>query len=232
MRPRLERGRISSWISTLAKLRRRGETQDSGFWMLTLDLLQSASPILERRMSRARDSFGPVKEMLGGLHRSGTALITKGTAMGALVPLLLLVPIFGVFAYLFRDLAVVGDVPTFSAFFVAGIAIIIVRYLVHYARFAREDPDRLQSEKYRLDMEQLEVQRVLAAASPSKGRGFVGRCLGAAVSESRCAQWRNAHRGGRRATRGAMSMKTYLSAIATCVRRGRHTRFSMTPTQW
>lgn len=37
-----------------------------------------------------------------------------------------------------------------------------MRYLVHYARFAREDPDRLQSEKYRLDMEQLEVQRVLA----------------------------------------------------------------------
>ena len=113
-------------------------------------------------MSKARDSLEPVKEMLGGLHRSGTALITKGTAMGALVPLLLLVPILGAFAYLFRDLAVVGSVPTFSAFFVAGIAIIIVRYLVHYARFAREDPDRLQSEKYRLDMEQLEVQRVLA----------------------------------------------------------------------
>ena len=68
----------------------------------------------------------------------------------------------GVFAYLFRDFAVVSGVPTFSAFFVVGIGIIIAGYLIHYARFAREDPDRLQSEKFRLEMEQLEVQRVLA----------------------------------------------------------------------
>ena len=47
-------------------------------------------------MAKAKDSLGPVKEMLGGLHRSGTALITKGTAMGPLVPLLLLTPILGV----------------------------------------------------------------------------------------------------------------------------------------
>lgn len=113
-------------------------------------------------MSKVRDSLGPVRELLGGLHRSGTALITKGTAMGPLVPMPLLAPILGVFAYLFLDVAVVGDVPMFSAVFVLAIGAIIARYLIHYARFAKEDPDRLQSEKYRLHMEQLEVDRVLA----------------------------------------------------------------------
>lgn len=82
--------------------------------------------------------------------------------MGPLVPPLLLTPNLGGFAYLFRDFAVVGGVPTFSAFFVVGIGIFTVRYLLHYARFAKDDPDRLQSEKFRLGMEQLEVQRVLA----------------------------------------------------------------------
>ena len=103
-----------------------------------------------------------VREMLGGLHRSGTALIKKGTAMDPLIPMLVLVPILGGLAWLFREVAVVRGVPCFTALFVVGIIGIIGTYLRHYARFARTEPDRLQSERYRVRMEQFELQRILA----------------------------------------------------------------------
>lgn len=111
---------------------------------------------------KLEDSLEPVKEMLGGLHRSGTALIKKGTAMGPLIPLLVLVPILLFAAWLFQHVAVISGVPSFSALFVLGILVIIAMYLRHYGRFAKEEPDRLQSEEFRVRMEQLELQRVVA----------------------------------------------------------------------
>ncbi|MYE13508.1 MAG: hypothetical protein F4X99_18015 [Gammaproteobacteria bacterium] len=108
------------------------------------------------------DSMESVREMLGGLHRSGTALIKKGTAMGPLIPLVLLVPVLGLLAWAFKDVAVFAAVPWFSAICLLLILVIIGTYVWHYSTFARKDPDRLQSERYRVWMEQLEVQRVQA----------------------------------------------------------------------
>lgn len=111
---------------------------------------------------KLEDSLEPVKEVLGGLHQSGTALIKKGSAMGPLIPLLLLVPILLFAAWVFREVAVVNGVPVLSGLFVLSILVIIVMYLWHYGKFAKEDPDRLQSEEFRVRMEQLELQRVVA----------------------------------------------------------------------
>ena len=86
--------------------------------------------------------------------------------MGPLIPLLVLVPVLLVAAWLFRQVAVIDGVPGFSAFFVLGSFVIIAMYLRHYGRFAKEDPDRLQSEEYRVRMEQLELQRVVAKEGP------------------------------------------------------------------
>ena len=113
-----------------------------------------------------REQLGPVGEMLGGLHRSGTALIRKGTAMDPLIPMVILVPILGGLAWLCREVAVLWGVPSFSALCFVGIVVIIGVYVWHYSRFATRDPDRLQSERYRVRMEQLELQRIWAKDGP------------------------------------------------------------------
>ena len=115
---------------------------------------------------KLEDSLVPVREVLGGLHQSGTALIKKGTAMGPLIPLLVLIPVLLFAAWLFLEVAVISGVPGFSALFVLCILVIIAKYLRHYSRFAEEEPDRLQSEEYRVRMEQLELQRVIAKEGP------------------------------------------------------------------
>ena len=82
--------------------------------------------------------------------------------MGPLIPLLLLVPILIFAAWLFLEVAVIKSVQSFSALCMLGILVIVAMYLRHYGRFAKEDPDRLQSEEFRVRMEQLELQRVVA----------------------------------------------------------------------
>ena len=77
--------------------------------------------------------------------------------MGPLVPLLFLVLLFVLAAYLFREMAVVDGVPVFSAVFVLTALGIVFSYLRHYTAFAKHDPDRLQSEEYRL------MQQTIAA---------------------------------------------------------------------
>ena len=94
-----------------------------------------------------------------GFRDVGSLLIKRGTVMGPLVPLLFLALVFVFAAYLFRETAVVHGVPIFSAVFVLGALVIIFSYLRHYTDFAKRDPDRLQSEEYRL----LTMQQMIAA---------------------------------------------------------------------
>ena len=77
--------------------------------------------------------------------------------MGPLVPLLFLVPIFAIFAWLLIDKVVIKGIPVFSVLFFIGIFWIIFGYYSHYSAFAKNDPDRLQSEQYRSEMQQLQV---------------------------------------------------------------------------
>ncbi len=77
--------------------------------------------------------------------------------MGPLVPLLFLAPVFVSAAWLFRSVAVVGGVPLFSAAFGVAALLIGLGYYRHYARFAKHDPDRLQSEEYRYETARMQM---------------------------------------------------------------------------
>ncbi|MCY4377682.1 MAG: hypothetical protein OXC31_28320 [Spirochaetaceae bacterium] len=101
-------------------------------------------------MSLFRNGLAAVQDV-GGL------LIERGTAMGPLVPLLLLVPVFLGAAWLFESVAVVAGVPLFSALFALAALVIVFRYLRHYESFAKHDPDRLQSEKYRYETQRTQM---------------------------------------------------------------------------
>ena len=70
--------------------------------------------------------------------------------MGPLVPLLFIALVLLLAAYLFREVAMIHGAPVFSAVFGLAVLWIVFRYLSHYASFAKRDPDRLQSEEYRL----------------------------------------------------------------------------------
>jgi len=93
-------------------------------------------------MSWFRDGLAAVQDV-GGL------LVKRGTAMGPLVPSLLLSPFFVGAAWLFRSVAVVSGVPLFSALFVVAALVIVINYHRHYAWRARHDPDRLQMTRKR-----------------------------------------------------------------------------------
>ena len=57
---------------------------------------------------RVDNPLGPVRQLLGGMHQTGTTLIKRGTAMGPLIPVLLLVPVLFAFAWLFSDVVVIA----------------------------------------------------------------------------------------------------------------------------
>ena len=105
---------------------------------------------------KLEDSLGSVRQLLGGLHQTGTTLIKRGTAMGPLIPVLLLVPILLIFAWLFIGVAVIAHIPIFSALCLVAIVVIFGHYLWHYSKFAKTDPDRLQSEQYRVHMQHMQ----------------------------------------------------------------------------
>lgn len=86
-----------------------------------------------------------------GLQHAADVLIRRGTAMGPLVPLLLLVPIFLLSAYFFRDVIAISVVFSFVA---VGI---VVEYCRQYSHFSKNEPDRLQSEEYRYGMKQMQM---------------------------------------------------------------------------
>ena len=71
--------------------------------------------------------------------------------MGPLVPMLLLVPVFLTCAYLFqRNIWV-------SLIFVISAIGIVIEYFRQFSKFARDDPDRLQSESYRYAMQKIQL---------------------------------------------------------------------------
>ena len=101
-------------------------------------------------MPLSRDAWTAFRH-IGGL------LVKRGTAMGPLVPSLLLCPMFVGAAWLFRSVAVTWGVPLFSAVFVLVAVGIVFSYHRHYASFAKRDPDRLQSEEYRYETARMQM---------------------------------------------------------------------------
>ncbi|MCY3837474.1 MAG: hypothetical protein OXH09_02280 [Gammaproteobacteria bacterium] len=106
------------------------------------------------------DPFQPLKHVpasLTALLQTGRTLIKRGTAMGPLIPVVApLVPLAFFFAWLFRTTAIVCHVPVISAFLVLLASVAIGHYLYHYSRFAKTEPDRLQSEHYRLETRRMQ----------------------------------------------------------------------------
>lgn len=99
--------------------------------------------------------------VLEGLQAVGELLIKRGSAMGPLVPLIIvLVPGFIVAAWFFRSIAMIKGVPLISVLFVIAALGIVLDYHRRYAFFAKNDPDRLQSEEYRYKTAQM---RMIAA---------------------------------------------------------------------
>ncbi len=99
------------------------------------------------------------RDALVGFRDVGSLLIKKGTVMGPLVPLLFVAFVFVLAAWLFRSVAMLGGVPILSAVLVLAAVGVVFSYLLIYVRFAKHDPDRLQSEEYRL----LKVQQMIVA---------------------------------------------------------------------
>ena len=79
----------------------------------------------------------------------GELLIKRGSAMGPLVLPLLLSLVFLFFAWLFRSTFVISGFPIFSAVLIILVLGIVIDYHRRYAFFAKNDPDKLQSEEYR-----------------------------------------------------------------------------------
>lgn len=96
-------------------------------------------------------------KVLASLQTIGEVLIKRGSAMGPLVPLLFLIPIFFGTAWLFRSTFLVRDWSIISLVLVVAALWIVRTYLRHYDSFAKNDPDRLQSEEYRYGMARMQT---------------------------------------------------------------------------
>ncbi len=77
--------------------------------------------------------------------------------MGPLVLPLLLSPVLLFFAWLFEPTLVIKDVPVITVACVLVALWLIFNYTRHYGRFAKHDPDRLQSEEYRYETARLQM---------------------------------------------------------------------------
>lgn len=84
-------------------------------------------------------------------QQASALLIFKGTAMASLIPWLLMVPFLLLAAVLCRDVPILA-IPLL----VTAIGM-VCEYGRQFARFARDDPDRLQSEQHRFDMTALHM---------------------------------------------------------------------------
>ena len=91
-----------------------------------------------------------LQNALAGFRDVGNLLIKRGTVMGPMVPPLFVSVFFALIAYPFLSVAVVHGVPIFSAVLLVGALVPIFSYIRRFAWFAKHDPDRLQSEEYRL----------------------------------------------------------------------------------
>ena len=92
-----------------------------------------------------------ISHLSQGFRQASGLLIKRGTAMGPLIPLLSLAPIFLFFAWLFREIQYAPPVLIFTTL------AIVFEYLRHYNRFAHKDPDRLQSEQFRAEMTRMHI---------------------------------------------------------------------------
>lgn len=104
-------------------------------------------------------------KIAGVLHDIGSALVRRGTAMGPLVPSLVAVVPILLFAWLFRETAVLMGIPVITVVLVIADLWILFDYHRHYASFAKNDPERLQSEEYRYEMTR--VQMLAAKGFPA-----------------------------------------------------------------
>lgn len=95
-----------------------------------------------------------------GLQHASDLLIRRGTAMGPLVPMLFLVPIFLGCAYLF------SGTPWISAILVLAAMGMVIEYLRQFSNFAKTDPDRLQSEECRYEMRKIQVVAAKELSTP------------------------------------------------------------------
>ena len=110
--------------------------------------------------------------VLEGLQAVGELLIKRGSAMGPLVPsIIVLVPGFIVAAWFFRSTAMVKGVPLISVLFVIAALGIVIDYHRRYAFFAKNDPDRLQSEEYRYKTAQMRMIAAKELPNPNAHRG-------------------------------------------------------------
>lgn len=103
----------------------------------------------------------PFRNILGSLQETGGVLIKRGTAMGPLVPTLIMSFALLVFAKLFESTLVIKGIPLITVVCVLVALWLIYNYTRHYGRFAKQDPDRLQSEKYR--SETMRMKMMIAA---------------------------------------------------------------------
>jgi hypothetical protein len=87
-----------------------------------------------------------------GLHQASDTLIKRGTAMGPLAFTLLLVPVLLIIAAWTSSSSPILS----AASFVTAIGLLI-EYLRKFDYFAKNDPDRLQSEEYRYGIKQLQM---------------------------------------------------------------------------
>ncbi len=107
-----------------------------------------------------------MNEAFGALRHTGTALIKRGTALGPLVPLLGVAVAFVLVALLFVDVAVFHGIPLISAVLVATSIAIVAVFLFQYMKFARGDPDRLQSEHFRVQMQHMQLMGAKGLSEP------------------------------------------------------------------
>ena len=98
-----------------------------------------------------------------GLQEISGLLIKRGTAMGPLVPTLLISLVLLFFAWLFKSTLVIestlviGGIPLITVACVLAALWLIIKYTRHYAWFVKHDPDRLQSEEYRYEIARLKM---------------------------------------------------------------------------
>ena len=97
------------------------------------------------------------RRVLASILTGGELLIKRGSAIGPLIPSLLLSPGLLIFAWLFRSTFVISDCPIISTGLVIAALGIVFSYHRRYAFFAKNDPDRLQSEKYRYKTAQMQM---------------------------------------------------------------------------
>ena len=111
------------------------------------------------------------RRVLASLQTVGEQLIKRGSAMGPLIPSLLLISVLLVFAWLFRSTFVISDCPIISTGLVIAVLGIVFSYHRRYAFFAKNDPDKLQSEdhQYKTAWMQMIVTGELRDPIPEEG---------------------------------------------------------------